>query len=290
MNIRLLLIENDLEQIEIFRTMLTEVMDSEFELVTSDNLEEGLSKLIEEKFDVVLLDLQLPDIQGLDAFSRLYGQFPDAPIIVVTTVEQKSLGAKATQLGAKDFIIKEQTDSSQLLCSIQYAIDQQRIQQELSGLPLIDKPTGLYTKQSFLILAMHYLKLAKRNNRGLIVLVVEWNKTPTSGEPSQKNQEELIAVANILKQTFRRSDIISRIDEKQFAVIALEAHKSNINKLIERLKKNLDIYNASRKISGRFSLNIGTAYYDPAVNRSIAELLSQARKVLCCIPGERRTT
>lgn len=281
---RILLIEDNPEDTEMIREMLTEIMDEPFELNCARALSSGLERIAEEGVDLVLLDLFLPNSQGLDTFVYLTAQAPDIPIIVLVRPDEESLAVSATQIGAQDYIIKGQTKSIQLGCAVRYAIEQHKIQVELRNLALIDELTGLYSRHAFLILGQHYLKLAKRTKRGLLLLFVNLTEMKRVNKNlSQKEEQVLIDTANVLKQTFRRSDIIARISGDEFAIIALEAFKDGTKTIVSRLQKNIGECNMDKNKSYKLSLSIGTAYYDPKSPCSIAELVARARKSLYCV-------
>jgi signal transduction histidine kinase len=88
-------------------------------------------------FDAVLLDLGLPDSQGISTFTRFQSYFPNLPIIIFSNLEDETLAARAVQLGAQDYITKgsyltQGEISGKLLArSIQYAIERQRVQSSL---------------------------------------------------------------------------------------------------------------------------------------------------------------
>ena len=76
--------------------------------------------------DAVLLDLRLPDANGLDGVSRLCGEFPTVPVLVLTALDDESLGVAAVQMGAQDYLVKGQVEEHLLPRSIRYAIERKR--------------------------------------------------------------------------------------------------------------------------------------------------------------------
>ncbi len=279
---KILLFEDKPEDTQMIQEMVTKVMDTPFEFDCVKNLSTGLNRLSEGGIDVVLLNLSLPDSQGLDTFIRINTQVSDVPIIVITGQEEESLAVKATQVGAQDYVIKEHIDSVRFGCAIRSAMEQHRMHVELSDLELIDALTGLYSRWPFLILGQHYLKLANRSKRGLILFFVEIKGMKEIRENLRQKEIEqaLIDTANVLKQTFRRSDIIGHIGTDEFAVVALEAHKENVEIINARLQKNCDIINTKENRGHKLSLNISTAFYDPTSPCSITGLMTRARKSL----------
>ncbi|HXG31288.1 MAG TPA: response regulator, partial [Thermodesulfobacteriota bacterium] len=83
-------------------------------------------------FDLVLLDLNLPDSRGFDTFLRTLVQVPDIPIIVLTGTDGESLAVRAVQMGAHDYLIKRQLSNGHLVHSILYAIKKRRARMKRS--------------------------------------------------------------------------------------------------------------------------------------------------------------
>jgi two-component sensor histidine kinase/DNA-binding response OmpR family regulator len=126
-----LLIEDDPGYARLIREILKEAGAAQFDLAHAERLDEGLKRLGEEAFDVMLLDLNLPDSQGLDTFLRAYAQVPEVPIVVLTGLADEVLGVKAIQGGAQDYLVKGQVDSNLLERSIRYAIERKQVEEVL---------------------------------------------------------------------------------------------------------------------------------------------------------------
>ena len=82
-------------------------------------------------FDVILLDLSLPDSQGIDSFLDLHDRYPYIPIVVLTGLDDQDLAISAMQQGAQDYLIKGQVDSNLLLRSMRYSIERERTETDL---------------------------------------------------------------------------------------------------------------------------------------------------------------
>jgi DNA-binding response OmpR family regulator len=92
-----------------------------------DRLSKGLELLKDGGIDVVLLDLGLPDGQGISTFEKAHEQAPDVPIIVLTGHDDDELAIEAVQKGAQDYLVKGRVDDSLLGRSIRYAIERQKL-------------------------------------------------------------------------------------------------------------------------------------------------------------------
>jgi two-component system cell cycle sensor histidine kinase/response regulator CckA len=104
---------------------------SRFRLRSSERLGEALRLLSEMHFDVVLLDLGLPDSQGLDTLRRLRDRHTKVAVVVLTGKDDEELALRAIQDGAKDYLVKGQTDAEQLSRAIRYAVERGRIEEAL---------------------------------------------------------------------------------------------------------------------------------------------------------------
>lgn len=135
--IRVLLIENKAGDVQLIRAMLTEANAARFELECADRLAAGLVRLAANNIGVVLLDLDLPDSQGLDAFSKAYAQAPGVPIVVMSNRADEELAIKTVQEGAQDYLVKGQITSDLLVRAIRYAIERKRAEEALRGQALI---------------------------------------------------------------------------------------------------------------------------------------------------------
>jgi DNA-binding NarL/FixJ family response regulator len=129
--IRVLLIEDNPGYSEVIRIMLEKVRDARFHVVGAKRFSDGLQNLRDESVDIVLLDLKLPDSQGIDTFDKVHAVAPDLPIIVLTVTDNDALALEAVQRGAQDYLVKEQVDATLLVRAIRYAIERKRVEEDL---------------------------------------------------------------------------------------------------------------------------------------------------------------
>ncbi|MFI5363455.1 MAG: response regulator [Elusimicrobiota bacterium] len=131
--IRVLAIEDDQDYVEILRLCLAEpeAMGLAFVLDSAERLAAGLTKLTTDRYDVVMVDLGLPDASGLDAVRSVLGAAPGTPVLVSTNMGDEATALEAMRLGAEDFMIKASSDSRLLKRSIRYAIERKAAQAEL---------------------------------------------------------------------------------------------------------------------------------------------------------------
>lgn len=128
--VKVLLIEDNPGDARLIREMLKVNTKTQFELTHTERLNEGLERFSNNKFDVLLLDLGLPDCQGLDTLKEVNLKKPDEPIVVLTGFADELVGIQAVHSGAQDYLIKGEVDSKLLIRSINYAIERKRAEEE----------------------------------------------------------------------------------------------------------------------------------------------------------------
>lgn len=126
---KVLLIEDNPGDMWLIREMLQEANPDSFEVAHTDRLSAGLARLAGEDPDLVLLDLGLPDSQGLDTLTRVVAQKPQVPIVVLTGLANEDLALRAVQFGAQDYLLKGQLNGPMLVRVMRYAMERKRAQE-----------------------------------------------------------------------------------------------------------------------------------------------------------------
>jgi PAS domain S-box-containing protein len=129
-HLKVLLIEDNPGDVRLIREMLAESKDIVFHLESADNLGAGMEQLAEVQVDLILLDLSLPDSQGIETFHKAYAQASGVPIVVLSGSDDEELAMSAVQAGAQDYLVKGQVDGYLLARAIQYAIERERGRKE----------------------------------------------------------------------------------------------------------------------------------------------------------------
>lgn len=113
---KLLLVEDERLHYMIIKSFLT---DERYDLQCADSLELASSLISENEFDLIILDLGLPDSDGLETFKKVSDITKEASIVVFSGEEDESLAKEAIDLGAVDFLKKDQLSKDKLLNLIQ---------------------------------------------------------------------------------------------------------------------------------------------------------------------------
>ena len=129
--IKILLIEDNIAEARLLEEILKEAKHKQFSLLHTKRLKEGLQFLGDQAFHVILLDLTLPDSQGLASLEPLIAQFPQIPIVVLTNSSDEELALEAVRRGAQDYLTKRQVNLDILVRSICYSIERKQTQEAL---------------------------------------------------------------------------------------------------------------------------------------------------------------
>lgn len=249
------------------------------ELVCADRLSAGLAQLDAGGIDVVLLDLSLPDADGLTTLVKVREQEPDVPIVVLTGHDDEQLAVEAMKSGTQDFLVKGQIDNQILVRAIRYAIERHRL---LRSLSLTDDLTGLYNRRGFIMLAEQHIKLAQRTASNFLLFYADMDGLKQINDTlgHKEGSAALVRIAELLKCTFRESDIMARIGGDEFTILATNTVDNSGEKIIARLQENLDAYNTRGSATYRLSISVGIARYDCKSKASLEDVMARADQAM----------
>ncbi len=262
--IKILYVEDDMDHAVLIRELLEKIKNVHYKLTHVQRFDEALLEIDNEDYDIVLLDLSLPDEQGVNTVARVCEQAPDIPVVVISGTDDETMAIKALQKGADEYLVKGKVKSHSLSRILRYAIMRHKGRVELQSLSLVDDLTGLYNRKGFMLFAQQQLSLSVRAKRGMILFFIKLNGLKEIKDKSghQSGDLALIETASILKEVFRDSDIVGRHAEDEFTAIAIESFDANNEIIIKRLQD--DLYSSNKQANRLYelSLSIGTAYYD----------------------------
>ena len=230
---------------------------------------------------LAILDRTMPEMDGI-AVCRMARQQQSATpvyIILLTTKSSKQDIVVGFEAGADDYVTKPfdrdelharvevgirivdlQRSLAQRVAQLEQALGQlKRAQETLRNLSLTDDLTGLYNRRGFFTLAAQHLKSARRANQeaSLIYTDMDGLKAINDTYGHDEGSHALKELADILRHTFRGSDIIARIGGDEFVILETYAGRTDAQSSITRLEEKLRKYNAGQQRAYELSLSIG---------------------------------
>ncbi|WP_096606042.1 ATP-binding protein [Calothrix sp. NIES-2100] len=134
-SVKILLIEDNLAEARLLQEFLKQAQSKDFSVVHVQRLQNALQELTKDRalcsYDVILLDLTLPDSEGLSSLPTLIDYAPKLPIVVLTNTNDEALAIEAVRQGAQDYLVKRQVNVEVLVRSIHYAIERKQVLESL---------------------------------------------------------------------------------------------------------------------------------------------------------------
>jgi diguanylate cyclase (GGDEF)-like protein len=215
-----LLIEDNPGDARLIQEMLAEDPETSFQLNCVDRLSRGLEFLAAGKTGLVLLDLSLPDSNGLDTFAKVYAHSPAVPIIVLTGNDDRTVALSAVKSGAQDYVVKGKLDRELLVRSMQYSIERKRYQEQLEHQANYDALTGL-PNRNLLLDRLKQAVFAQRYVRSIAVVFIDLDhfKFVNDSLGHSAGDKLLQCMADRLRAAVRDGDTVARPGGDEFVLI-----------------------------------------------------------------------
>jgi two-component system, cell cycle response regulator len=250
-------------------------LDGEVEVVES--LAGATTRLGERAFDIVLLDLLLPDARGLESLHHVRVLAPEAAVVVLTGREE-DVALQAVRDGAQDYLRKHQLDGDALCRAVRYGVERNRLLGQIRAMSLRDELTGLYNRRGFFTLAEQQVRMATRTGRGMGIVYIDIDglKAINDGLGHLAGDRAIREAADLIRETFRNSDIVARLGGDEFVVLALETDADGIEIALHRLDERLLDHNAEPGRDFTLAMSTGVTLFDPEAPVAVEELLTRA--------------
>jgi two-component system cell cycle response regulator len=205
-------------------------------------LANAIDALERDKFNCVLLDLGLPDADGLEAVKRVRATAPGVAIVVLSGQEDETLALMAVREGAQDYLVKGRVDHNHIVRAISYAIERKQQEAVLVHQALYDGLTGLANRAQLL----SRIEIAvSRNHRhdessAVIFLDLDGFKPVNDQYGHAIGDRVLIEVARRLERiASRRSDLVARLGGDEFVILCEDTTASGADQIVGQIRSAL---------------------------------------------------
>jgi diguanylate cyclase (GGDEF)-like protein len=220
---RLLLVEDSPHDAILYTAMLRwSALSDLFDVVHVSTLTDCVATFADVKPACILLDLGLPDTDGIEGIERIRSVSLDVPVVVLTGTDDDTLALDALKSGAQDYLVKSRVDSKVLTRSVHDAIARMRGEQRISFLAFHDSLTELPNRALFADrLQMALAHAQRRIGLTPVVLVIDLDRfTAVNDRLGQSSGDLLLrAIARRLEGAVHCSDTVARLGGNQFAIL-----------------------------------------------------------------------
>jgi signal transduction histidine kinase len=223
--LQVLLVEDNAGDARLLREMFSKEGAGSFELTHLSRLSEAVIQLAKGGVDVLLLDLGLPDVQGLDTVRRAHAVAPGVPVIVLTGLDDEALAAAAMAEGAQDYLIKGQIESRALPRALRYAIERYRMQRETELL----RTAQIQIKDEFLSHVSHELRSPLAAIYQFVTILLD----KLAGELAPKQHEYLEIVLRNVHQLHSMINDLLEVTRMQAGKLTIELQAASIADAID---------------------------------------------------------
>ena len=218
--IRVLLVEDNHEDAALVCDALQRENADRFNILHVSTLADAVVRLDSETFDVLFLDLSLPDGGGIAAVHTLKASSPGMPMVALVTPREEAIALRAVEAGAEDYLLKVPGNTISL-SRIRRAIERTRNDAQVTHLTRFDPITGLANRNQFLSVLAATLAEAEAKNKtfALILLDLDRFKAVNDSLGHQAGDQLLKAVAERLENHAMGTDSLARLGGDEFAVL-----------------------------------------------------------------------
>ncbi len=216
------------------------------------------------RFDVILLDLGLPDTKGLDGLVSLRGVSAGAPIVILTGHADPLTATEALKHGASDYLHKSELQALTLWRAIRYAIERKKFESELVEFANTDPLTGVLNRRAFFACLSEALEQARRSELHCAVIVFDIDRFKEINDRHGHHVGDtlLAAIAHEITLRLRTTDTVGRLGGDEFAIVAPNIRTaSGAFHIAEKIAEAVDAIDIVEGISVRPRISIGIAVF-----------------------------
>ncbi len=219
--IRVLLVEDNPADTRLLKEYFGELRETPFLVSEADCISGAIDHVAKRHFDVILLDLSLPDSHGLETIHRMHTHAPGMALIVLTGVDDDELALGAMRHGAQDYLVKGKFDIQLLSRAIRYTIERKRSEAAIKKLAYYDTLTGLPNRVLFSDRLKQAIVMAERDKRDTALLFLDLDnfKNVNDSIGHTYGDRLLKITADRIQGCLRGSDTVARIGGDEFVVI-----------------------------------------------------------------------
>lgn len=236
--LRVLLVEDNAGDARLIREILVEARPwPALELVHAERLSAGLSHLASDGVNVVLLDLGLPDSQGLETFLSVHACAPHVPVVVLTGLNDEAVALRALHEGAQDYLVKAGLESDQLPRAVRYAIERKQAEQALRR-TVAELEAKTSELESFTYSVSHDLKEPLRTMEAFSQFLLE-DYAERLDEQGRDYLERMGRAGARLRQMIEELLVLARVGQRSQEAVRVDVREL-VNNIVSAMQVAVD--------------------------------------------------
>ncbi|MBI4711483.1 MAG: diguanylate cyclase [Candidatus Omnitrophica bacterium] len=259
--LKVLLVEDDPEFANILQVRLGHEKNPPLEITCLPTLQQAQEALAEKDWDLILLDLMLPDSSGIQTFTAIRSQARHTPVVIMSGLDSDDLAIDAVRKGAEDYLVKGELSSRLLLRVIHHAVDRHHIKEKLASvtgrlresnrrletMSLLDPLTELYNRRGLQQALRRELQIVSREGGKLMVLFLDIDDFKKINDSLGHPVGDILLkeISKKIKDSVRVSDHVARIGGDEFILLLPKTPFKEGLHLAERLRSAMS-FSASR--------------------------------------------
>ncbi len=283
--IDVILVDDNPSDVALINSYLSKSSNEQFSLTSFARINDAIDELTKKSYNIMLLDLSLPDGSGIRILNKAHQVVPDMPIIIITNEEDDELALKAVKSGAQDFIVKSTFDASLLFRSIRHAIERKRLWVKLAQtekrehyLATRDVLTGLPNRYTYNDRLKRGLSYCNRYGGKLAVMFMDLDRFKFINDTLGHKVGDILLkeVAKRIQTCLRETDIVARLGGDEFIFLLPKIGASlNAAKVAKHILKILNNPFVIEQQEIFISASIGIALF-PSDGDSATKLIQNA--------------
>ncbi len=268
---KILMVEDNVEYVRLLRKRLEKEERGNLTLKHVQDLSTALKCLKQRGYDLVLLDLSLPDSAGLETFYRIKKKAPEIPVVVLTGHDDESFALRSMKEGAQDYLVKGNIDGGALLRSLHFALERHQILKRWknawkkeSDKATHDPLTHLPNRILFQDRLQQTLAMARRQKQGFCIFFMDLDRFKHVNDTLGHSLGDLLLqnVAQRLVSCLREEDTVARLGGDEFVGILYGVNNQrDADCVVERIKSHLKKPYTLQRHKVSITCSIGLMFY-----------------------------
>jgi len=275
---KVLLVEDDPADIDLINGMLSDIAGYSFEIMLAGSLQQARKLINENDFELVLIDLTLPDAKGTVCIERILEIKSGLPLVVLGGVDDQEAALTAVRHGAQDYLVKGMNDKKLITRSICFAIERKKVERGLGYIERHDGLTGLVNRSLFMERLNRAVVRANRDKIQVAIMFIDLDRFKHINDTLGHNAGDTLLqeVATRLERCTREQDTVARFGGDEFTILLEGVNHANdavivANKIIRSISYPIRIHDQELYVTPSIGI---TMYPDDA--DSVEQLMKHA--------------